>query len=93
VVLRNRLVLAVNAVKQRHRQNVESLSRRLRSVGPEEVLRRGYSLTTDSSGRLVRRIASVPPGAIVRTRVADGVFESEVIASNAGQMDLFQPTQ
>ena len=36
-----------------------SVESRLESIGPMEVLRRGYSLTQDSSGKVVRSIQNV----------------------------------
>lgn len=56
----------------------ESLAKRLESVGPAAVLRRGYSWTLDSEGRLVRSAMEVRPGQRVRTRLHDGEFESVV---------------
>ena len=48
----------------------------LRVLGPEATLRRGYSITLDKAGNLIRRAKSVQPGMKIRTRVSDGEFES-----------------
>ena len=50
----------------------------LRVLGPEATLRRGYSITTDERGTLVRTVASVRPEMKIRTRVSDGEFGSTV---------------
>jgi len=50
----------------------------LRVLGPEATLRRGYSITTDERGALVRTVASVRPEMKIRTRVSDGEFGSTV---------------
>ena len=50
----------------------------LRVLGPEVTLRRGYSITMDPSGRLVRSVKSVAPAMKVRTRLSDGEFDSTV---------------
>jgi exodeoxyribonuclease VII large subunit len=50
----------------------------LRVLGPDATLRRGYTITTDDRGKLVRTVASVRPKMKIRTRVSDGEFESEV---------------
>ena len=55
-----------------------SVESRLESIGPMEVLRRGYSLTQDSSGKVVRSIQNVQEGQQLRTVLADGTIESTV---------------
>ena len=48
-------------------------------LGPEATLRRGYSITMDGSGAIIRSTADAIPLSTVRTRLADGEFESEVV--------------
>jgi exodeoxyribonuclease VII large subunit len=55
----------------------------LRAVGPEATLGRGYSITTDAHGKLVRSIKLVKPKMKIRTRVSDGEFDSEVTRTTA----------
>ena len=50
----------------------------LRVLGPDATLRRGYSITTDESGKLIRSVATVRPKMKIRTRVSDGEFRSNV---------------
>jgi exodeoxyribonuclease VII large subunit len=50
----------------------------LRVLGPDATLHRGYSITTDESGKLIRSIATVRPKMKIRTRVSDGEFGSDV---------------
>jgi exodeoxyribonuclease VII large subunit len=58
----------------RHRfREAESV---LRVLGPDATLRRGYSITTDERGKLIRTIATVRPKMKIRTRVSDGEFGS-----------------
>jgi exodeoxyribonuclease VII large subunit len=58
----------------RHRfREAESV---LRVLGPDATLRRGYSITTDERGKLIRTIATVRPKMKIRTRVSDGEFRS-----------------
>jgi exodeoxyribonuclease VII large subunit len=56
-------------------QGVERLCRQL---APERTLERGFSLTRDAAGRLVRHPAQARPGDTVTTRVAGGDFKSRV---------------
>ena len=50
----------------------------LRVLGPDATLHRGYSITTDESGELIRSVATVRPKMKIRTRVSDGEFGSDV---------------
>ena len=61
----------------RHRfQKIEGI---LRVLGPEATLRRGYSITTDERGKLIRSVAVVRSKMKIKTRVSDGEFRSEVL--------------
>jgi exodeoxyribonuclease VII large subunit len=51
----------------------------LRVLGPEATLKRGYSITMDESGKVIRTKQTVRPKLRIRTRVSDGEFESEVL--------------
>ena len=55
----------------------------LRVLGPDATLRRGYSITTDKNGKVVRSIVRVKRGIRLHTRVTDGDIESEVLAAHA----------
>jgi exonuclease VII large subunit len=47
-------------------------------LGPDATLRRGYSITTDERGTIIRTIRAVRSQMKIRTRVSDGEFSSEV---------------
>ena len=51
----------------------------LRVLGPEATLRRGYSITTNDRGQIIRTTADVRSKTKIRTRVGDGEFSSEVL--------------
>jgi len=51
----------------------------LKVLGPDATLRRGYSITTDDKGKLIRSKAKVRAKMKIRTRVTDGEFDSEVV--------------
>ena len=57
-------------------QRIEGI---LRVLGPDATLRRGYSITTDERGKIVRAIAAVRPKMKIYTRVSDGEFSSEIL--------------
>ncbi len=60
------------------RDRFSRLTDLLRVLGPDATLKRGYSITTDSGGRLLRSVNTVAPKMKVRTRLSDGEFESTV---------------
>ena len=51
----------------------------LRVLGPEATLRRGYTITRDERGELIRSVATVRPKMKIKTRVSDGEFGSETL--------------
>jgi len=66
------------ALKAR-RETLRQLEKRLHSLGPEQVLARGYSITTDAeTGRVLRDAASAQAGQRLRTRLAKGDLSSRV---------------
>jgi exodeoxyribonuclease VII large subunit len=70
--------LPVRAIENaRHRfQRIEGI---LRVLGPDATLRRGYSITRNERGELIRTVGAVRPKMKIRTRVSDGEFESETL--------------
>jgi len=51
---------------------------RLRALDPRRVLERGYSITRDAGGAVVKSATAVTPDAILVTEVADGTITSRV---------------
>jgi exodeoxyribonuclease VII large subunit len=60
------------------RKRFERTEKILAVLGPEATLRRGYSLTLDANGNLVRSVTQVNRGDRLRTHVTDGDIESNV---------------
>ncbi|HEX8897960.1 MAG TPA: exodeoxyribonuclease VII large subunit, partial [Chthoniobacterales bacterium] len=81
--LERRIVLQPPRLLQDARQRFQRVDGILRVVGPEATLRRGYSITTDSSGKVIRTIAAARPKSKIQTRVTDGEFESQVLPTAA----------
>jgi exodeoxyribonuclease VII large subunit len=60
-------------------QRVDALQGRLRVLGPEQVLARGYSITLDAdSGKIIRSKAQTRAGQTLKTRLQSGEVRSEV---------------
>src|SRR5205809_750774 len=60
------------------RRRVERAEKILAVLGPDATLRRGYSMTLDATGNLVRSVTQVKRGDRIQTRVTDGAIESDV---------------
>jgi exodeoxyribonuclease VII large subunit len=66
------------ALKAR-RETLRQLEKRLGALGPEQVLARGYSITTDAAtGKVLREAAKVEAGQKIHTRLTGGEFSSRV---------------
>jgi exodeoxyribonuclease VII large subunit len=61
------------------RNRVDVLQARLRLLGPEQVLSRGYSITTDAeTGEILREAKEIRNGQLLRTRLKTGKVLSQV---------------
>ena len=75
---RVRLALLTSHCLQRHGDRCQALGAVLRSLGPQAVLERGFSLTFGADGRPLRSVAAVRSGDFLTTRLADGEVASRV---------------
>ena len=83
-VLRKRLDYAMSQSLQSKRLDLQRLTQTLNALSPLNVLKRGYAIISDESGKPVRSIEAVHTGDRLRTRVKDGIIDSEVIAAKKG---------
>jgi len=72
-----RLVASPGRLLENARHRFRHIEGMLRVLGPDATLRRGYSITTNERGKIIRTIAAVRPKMKIRTRVSDGEFGSE----------------
>ena len=71
---------------QRRCEALRQLEKRLNALGPEQVLARGYSITTDAAtGKVLRDAANVAPGQRLKTRLAQGGVVSRVETAGDGR--------
>lgn len=60
-------------------QELEALQKRLEASSPQQVLKRGFTITRDAvTGKLITAAEQVRPGRILRTQTAAGQFDSVV---------------
>ena len=72
------------SVKAR-KESLRQLERRLKSLGPNQVLARGYSITTDAgTGKVLRDAAQVKAGQKLKTRLAKGEVTSRTEPNSRG---------
>lgn len=75
-----RLALALAAASRhsadRARWHLEGLGTQLHAYDPQRALERGWSITSDGEGHLLRSVAGIRPGATLRTRMSDGTVTS-----------------
>jgi len=77
-----RILQALRLRQQGVRQDVQRLALQLRALSPLSVLQRGYSVTRDARGEVVRRADGLIPGTILRTQLAEGEVHSRVVDGN-----------
>ena len=84
-----RISRAVEVRVERARRRISASSRTLDAVGPQQVLARGYSITLDDAGGIVRDPALVKAGDLLQTRLESGTLHSRAIdAENDGVRDV-----
>jgi exodeoxyribonuclease VII large subunit len=77
----HRLQQSISLAVQRKHEQTETRSRMLHILGPQSVLARGFSYTTDVNGRVLNEVSDAPPGSQIITRLADGSLRSTVAAA------------
>lgn len=63
------------------KERTTSIASRLESLSPLRVMKRGYSITYACDGKLLKSVAGLKEGQIIRTRVLRGWIASEVQSS------------
>jgi len=77
--LHRRLVACPARLIENTKHRFSRLEGILRVLGPDATLRRGYSITMNDRGEIIRTTTVVRPKMKIRTRVSDGEFGSEAL--------------
>ncbi|HWB53250.1 MAG TPA: exodeoxyribonuclease VII large subunit [Tepidisphaeraceae bacterium] len=86
---KSRLAASMRYEFDRRRQKIEALGGHLSAIAPEQVLRRGYSITRiKKTGKIIRAADNVRAGDRLMTQLSDGEIESTV--ADAKQPELFE---
>ncbi len=75
---RQRLELAIRSSLDRNRRELESLEGRLKALSPLSVLDRGYSISKDEKGNIVKSLDDIEVGSSITTTLKDGSIVSKV---------------
>jgi exodeoxyribonuclease VII large subunit len=59
-------------------RELDAIATRVKSLDPIWALARGWSITRDSAGHVIRSVGEVQPGDVVTTQVADGSLTSTI---------------
>ncbi len=76
--LQSRLRQALLARHVHNAQKLLALADHLRIVSPQAILDRGFSITSNAAGEIIRSAAQVQKGDPITTKVADGTIHSTV---------------
>ncbi len=79
-VLEQSLDRSIQRKMEQGEARLAKLSAALEALSPLGVLARGYSLTQNAAGEVIRSFEQVRTGDTIRTRLAEGTIESEVRA-------------
>ena len=74
----DRLAGAIGRRLERYRHELAASGGRLDALSPLKILARGYALARDGQGRVLKRVAQLPPGLAFRLRVSDGEVAARV---------------
>jgi exodeoxyribonuclease VII large subunit len=77
--LHRRLIACPGPVLENATHRFQRMEGLLRVLGPDATLRRGYSITMNDRGQIIRTTATIRSKMKIRTRVSDGEFGSEVL--------------
>jgi exodeoxyribonuclease VII large subunit len=72
------LVTAASHHLSRASLRLDAAETAVRALDPRRVLERGYTITRDGAGRVVKHAAGAAPGSILETELADGRITSRV---------------
>jgi exodeoxyribonuclease VII large subunit len=76
--LRRRLVTLPTRAVENARQRFAQLESMARLLGPEATLRRGYSITLDQNGSVIRSVTAAADDDAIRTKLIDGEIAARV---------------
>jgi exodeoxyribonuclease VII large subunit len=77
--LQRRLIACPERLLEAAKHRFQHMAEILRVLGLDATLRRGYSITMNERGKIIRTTGAVRPKMKIRTRVSDGEFGSQTL--------------
>ena len=62
-----------------HKEKLNSLGGHLEALSPLKVLDRGYSITRNAKGKVIKKAGEVKAGDTITTKLADGAVTSQIV--------------
>ena len=78
-LIARRLELGIDNQLRARKNEISVAKEKLEAMNPDKVLNRGYSIVLGEKGEPVTSISAVARGQRLKTRLKDGIIESEVI--------------
>ena len=82
---RDRLVRAGRTLNDRFAYQMRRAASRLADLSPVNTLARGYSITRNEEGAIVRHVGEAPAGTKIEVTVSDGTLDCEVVNAKQGK--------
>ena len=73
----------LKGIVQEKKQNFRNLTGKLSALSPLAILERGYSITFDEQGALLRELRQVRVGQTIQTRLKSGILKSKITEAGA----------
>lgn len=74
-------------IMQTHRARLKGYAQLVAMARPVNILRRGFSITRDAKGKVVKNANAVSPSAVLETELAEGIVRS--VVTDPRQRELF----
>ena len=87
---RQKILHIIQLSYQNWQQKLHRLATHLNALSPSAVLQRGYSITCNAEGKIIRSVESLRQKQSVKTLLADGAFESEITTINKEMEHIWQ---
>ena len=69
---------AMSVITASYKEKIKTLSETLEILNPDAILSRGYSITLDENGKVIKKINDIKPNARIITQLSDGKIISSV---------------
>lgn len=77
--LNRNLTQLANRQLANHSRRLERLQTMIRTLGPDSAFKRGFSITMNDQGKILRSAGDAKPGTILTTKLIDGEVTSTVV--------------